>query len=88
MSLCRGRCALAGAELPTPCLAPAGKEAAPTAGKQNMQQIEGVSHLLLVSCASGKDVVSFFLFGHSSAESPVLMVGVRLPMESSVFVNS
>lgn len=51
-----------------------------------MQQIEGVSQLLLVCCAAtGKDVVPFF--GPSSANSTVLMVGVRLPLESDVFVN-
>lgn len=53
-----------------------------------MQQVEGVSELLLVSCASGKDVAPFFLFGHSSAKSPVLMAGVRQPVESKVFVHS
>lgn len=41
-----------------------------------MQQTEGVSQYLLVCCATGKDVISYFFFAFSSAKSSVLMVGV------------
>lgn len=57
MSLCHGRCALAGAELPTPGLqpdlspTPAGKEAAPTAEEQ-VSRIRSKSRVSHSSCLS------------------------------------
>lgn len=54
------------------------------ARNQNMQQIEGVSELLLVCCATRKDVVPFLFSGPRSAKSTVLMVGVRLLMQSNI----